>query len=324
MTIPKENLEITLPRNQLRLYGYKYYFNSFVKLYQKKKLPNVILLSGPQGLGKATFAYHFINYLLSHTEQNKYSVDNFTINDDNKTYKNICNFTHPNFSLLDTTATGENIKIENVRNILKFLNNSTLSTNIKIVLIDNAESLNAHSSNALLKALEEVHNETFFFIIHDNSFKILNTIKSRCIEFKFFFTLLEKKSILESIIKLYKYDINIKNIDDSLFFDTPGNILKYLLILNDGNIDFSKDKLSCILFLIDKYKQRNDPQILTLFSVLIELFYNELSIKNSSNLNLYSANKFKILNQIYDAKKFNLDKKNLFISLKGMLENESK
>jgi len=324
MTKTDENLEIVLPKNQLRLYGYEYYFNSFIKLYKKNKLPNTILLSGPQGSGKATFAYHFINYLLSYTEQNKYSLDNFSINANNKSYKNLCNFTHPNFSLLENDPIGENIKIENVRSILKFLNQSTFSANIKIVLIDNAEFLNTHSSNALLKVLEETNNKTFFFIIHNNSFKMLSTIKSRCIEFKFFLTLSKKNKILENIIKQYKYDFNIKKIVDSFYFDTPGNILKYLLIFNDSNIDFSKDKLSCILYLIDKYKQKNDPQLLTLFPVLIELYYNELSIKNSKNLSLYFTNKFRILNQINNAKKFNLDKKNLFISLQSTLKNETK
>ena len=41
-----ENFEITPPKNQLKLFGYKYYFDSFVNLHKKDKLPNVILLSG--------------------------------------------------------------------------------------------------------------------------------------------------------------------------------------------------------------------------------------------------------------------------------------
>ena len=60
----------------------------------------------------------------------------------------------------------EDIKIENVRNTLKFLSKSTYSSNIKIVLIDAADQLNEHSSNALLKALEEANNKTFFFVIN--------------------------------------------------------------------------------------------------------------------------------------------------------------
>ena len=86
-----ENLTAISPKNQLYLFGYEYYFNSFIKLYQKNKLPNVILLSGSNGSGKATFAYHFINYLLSYNEKDRYSVNDFTINPENKSYKLISN-----------------------------------------------------------------------------------------------------------------------------------------------------------------------------------------------------------------------------------------
>ena len=324
MSDTDQDLQITSPKNQIQLFGYEYYFNSFIKLYQENNLPNTILLSGPKGIGKATFAYHFINYVLSINEDNAYSVNNFTINPNNKSYRNLCQDIHPNFLLLDNDDTSENIKIENVRNTLKFLSKSAYSKNIKIILIDNAEYLNIHSSNALLKTLEEANNKTFFFIIHNNLCKILNTIKSRCIEFKFFFTLLEKKKILNNITKQYIDDLNLENIGEFFYFDTPGNILKYLLILNASNVGLLKDKLSCIFYLIDRYEQKNDPQLLTFVSLLIELFYNELSIKNNKNLNLYFLNKFKLLKQIDNAKKFNLDKKNLLISLRGTLENESK
>ena len=52
-----ENIEIISPKNQLRLFGFDDYFNFFIELYEKKKLPNSILLSGPKGLGKSTFTY---------------------------------------------------------------------------------------------------------------------------------------------------------------------------------------------------------------------------------------------------------------------------
>ena len=287
-------------------------------------MPNVILLSGPKGSGKATFAYHFINYLLSYNEKNKNTVSNFTINPDNKSFKDLCNNTHPNFSLLENDMLHEDIKIDAVRNTLKFLSKSTYYSNIKIVLIDNAEHLNDHSSNALLKALEEANNATFFFVINSNSYKILNTIKSRCIEFKFFFSSSQKKEILNNIIRQYKDDFDLTKIDEDFYLDSPGNILKYLLILNINNVDLWKNKLSCILHIIDKYKQKNDPQLLTFVSLLIELFYNELSVKNNKNLNLYFLRKFELLKQIEQAKKFNLDKKNLLISLRDTLENESR
>ena len=318
-----ENIDILSSQNQLQLYGYEENFNLFIELYNNKKLPNVILLTGLKGSGKATFTYHFINYLLSINEENKYSLTNYTINPDNRSFNNLCNKVHPNFSLIENNDFEENIKIDNVKNILRFLNKSTLNSNIRIVLIDNVEYLNVNSSNALLKSLEEPKDNTFFFIIHNSASKILDTIKSRCIQFNFYFTFLQKRNILSSIINQYNYNFNIENIDSNFFFDSPGNILKYFKFLIDNKIDFNEDKLSCISYLISNYKKKKDPQLLNFISLLVEIFYNELSIKNSKKLNIYYFNRYKILKQINDLKKFNLDKNNLFISLQEILKNES-
>ena len=70
-----QDIEISSPKKLLSLLGYEDYFYSFTKLYEKKEMPNCILLSGSKGLGKSTFAYHFINYLLSKDEKKKYSVN---------------------------------------------------------------------------------------------------------------------------------------------------------------------------------------------------------------------------------------------------------
>ena len=323
MKTSSENAEILVPKKQLYLFGYQNYFNSFIKLFDKNKLPNTILLSGQKGSGKATFAYHLINYLLSYNEKDKYSLENFTINPDNKSYKDLCDYIHPNFFLLENRDDKENIKIDDVRNVQKFLNRSTYKSNIKIVLIDNAEYLNINSSNALLKALEEPNNNTFFFIINNNSTKILSTIKSRSIEFSFFFNLNEKKVIFNHLIDQYEDKFNANIIDDDFYTESAGNILKYIKILNENNINYTKDKISCIYYLIDKYKIKKDSQLLIFISFLIELFYKDLSVKNNKKLNIYFYNKSKILNQISNMKKFNLDKNNLFISLKGILKNEA-
>ena len=71
----KQKINIILPKNQLKLFGYKEKFNFFLKLKEKNRLPNTILLSGPKGSGKSTFAYHYINFLLSQDEENKYSIN---------------------------------------------------------------------------------------------------------------------------------------------------------------------------------------------------------------------------------------------------------
>ena len=213
-------LQITKSKNQVILFGYDYYFSLFKNMYLKKKLPNAILLSGQKGSGKCTFAYHFINFLLSQNEKYSYSIEKYSINLNNNSYIKLCDNTHSNFFLLEKDTLNNVIKIESIRNTLKFLNKTTYSSNIKIILIDGAEYLNKNSSNALLKALEEVDHQTFFFIIHNNSYQILSTIKSRCIEFKLFFKLEEKKAVLNKILNFYNNNFNINVHESFLFFES--------------------------------------------------------------------------------------------------------
>ena len=112
-----EDIEIMSAKTQLRLFGFEDYFNSFIKLYEKNELPNSMLLSGPKGLGKSTFAYHIINYLLSKNEEKKYSVKDFVIDETNLSYKFLTTNTHPNFFLIENNLLEKDIKIEQVRNL---------------------------------------------------------------------------------------------------------------------------------------------------------------------------------------------------------------
>ena len=67
-----DQIEILSPINQLNLYGYENYFDLFINLFNKGKIPNRNILSGQKGIGKATFSYHLINYLLTINEETKY------------------------------------------------------------------------------------------------------------------------------------------------------------------------------------------------------------------------------------------------------------
>ena len=135
----KEIIEVKKPQEQLKLFNYKKYFDFFSKLYNKKKLPNCILLSGPKGIGKSTFVYHFINYILSHNEESKYSTSDFLINENSKTFINIVNKTHPNFFSLGSLNNNEDIKIESVRILLKFLSTSAFNSGKKLFPLVNIQ-----------------------------------------------------------------------------------------------------------------------------------------------------------------------------------------
>ncbi len=70
----------------------------------------------------------------------------------------------------------------------------------------------------------------------------------------------------------------------------------------------------------------NDKSLETLsfISLFIEHFYNEMCMKNLSNMYIYFFNKNKILEKLNNMKKFNLDEKNVFIEIKDILSKDAK
>ena len=315
---------ILQPKEQLNLFGYENYFDNFVRLYEGKLLPNVSLISGPKGLGKATFTYHFINYLLSMNEEKSYSIKNQSINVDNIGYKLVNANTHPNFFLVENNLNEKEIKIEQARSLINFLSKSTYLKDLKIVLIDNAEFLNINTSNALLKAIEEPTNNTFFFIIYNDSGLIPDTIKSRSIEYKIFLSKKQKINIFSKLVNLHNYNLSLHEFEEEFYFDTPGNKLKYLFFLNDAEFIDKNDMLKCIFYFIDLYHKNKSAEILSLASFLIEKFYNKICYPKKNNLSKIFFNRSKVLNLINGIKKFNLDDRNTLILTKDILLNETK
>ena len=82
------------------LIGHNHLFQNLIELYNKGKLPNRILLSGEKGIGKFIFSNHFINYILSQDEENKYDLKNFVVNKNNKSFILFNNNIHPNILLI--------------------------------------------------------------------------------------------------------------------------------------------------------------------------------------------------------------------------------
>ena len=130
------------PSTQINLFGHKEIFKDLSKLYNNDKLPNKILLSGEKGIGKSTFAYHLINYVLSKDEEQKYDYENNIINSENKSFKLIQNKSNPNFNLIDVAEDKKNIDINQIRELIINLSKSSFIQKNRFVLIYNIELLN--------------------------------------------------------------------------------------------------------------------------------------------------------------------------------------
>ena len=305
------------PINQLNLFGYEKYFKIFKKLYDKNILPNKIILSGIQGLGKATFAYHFINYILSINEENSYDSFDYKINKLNKSYKLINQNVHPNFFLIDLLNQKQSIDVNQVRNMIRYTNKTTFDKNKKFIIIDNVENLNHHSVNSLLKIIEEPSPNTSYFLISDSAKPVIETLKSRCIEFKISFSKEEKNNIVN---KLFQQHTIVNKFKDNnileTYYDSPGNTLNIFNYLNENNIfleNINSDNF--IIEFINSFKDNIRHSNFKLLRNFLEIsIYRKLekSKNKKSIFILYS----KLIRKIDITLRYNLDLNNLFFEIK--------
>ena len=288
-------------------------------LYINRKLPQTILFTGEKGIGKLNVAYHLINFILSKDEDNEYCITTNKINSNNKTYNLLLKNIHPNLFLISLKDKKKNIDIEQIKNMKNFLNITSFSNKPKIVLIDGSEYLNLSSSNSLLKSLEENLNNVFFILVHDIKKKLLTTIKSRCIQFKFFLNNEDREKRINEILNNQFNDLSsdFKNKYISpLFFKS---LLEYCnknnLQINDINLD---NLLSDIL---KKKDYKKNEFVLKNFFLLVQLFLYK-KIRNEQNNNKYFYLLKYFTQRFDDVTKFNLDFESYVLEFKNLIYNE--
>jgi len=298
------------PSTQINLFGLNNFFLELTNLFDQKKFPNKILLSGEKGSGKCTLAYHIINYILSKDEDFAYDKENFLINEQNKSFKLIQNRSNPNFNLIDISEDKKFIDINQIRDLISNINKSSFNDKIRFVLIDNIEFLNKNSVNALLKILEEPNTNVHFILIHNNK-KILPTLSSRCLNFKISLAHNQSIEIANSIFG--ENVLNKINQDLIHHYLTPGNFYNLIKFSENFEVDLTAITLKeFITVIIEQNYYKKDNEIKYMLYDFIELFF-----RNNNFSNLYSY----FLKKIDDCKKFNLDEESLLMEFEAKVLN---
>tara|TARA_Y100000591_G_scaffold151820_1_gene130565 strand:- start:161 stop:1087 length:927 start_codon:yes stop_codon:yes gene_type:complete len=304
-----------IDKYQTKLYGYESLFYELVNIYNRKRLPNKILFSGKKGIGKSTFALHFINYIFSENEENKYILDSCSIDSNNKSYKLISQNIHPNFYYIKKQYDKKYIEISEIRNLNNFINKSSFNDHLKIVLIDDIEYLSTSASNSLLKIIEEPNNNVQFMLIQDSRKFVLDTIKSRCIKFNFN---LEDKFKAE-ILNHYFQDISYENLSNEfknnyLSISDTINIIQFCIEENFIIDQISIENLLIYIFKKNIFKLQKLNKIN--IKVLMEIYLHNIYKKNKS-YELYKLINF--YNKKYnDVIKYNLDLETYYLEVKDV------
>ena len=270
----------------LKLFGLDNYFNNFINLLQKNAFPQVLRIVGDKGYGKFTLVSHILNYFFSNKNENFYNLNAKEINFNSTLYNQIFSGTFENIIILNEEH--NLLKIDTLRKLLEKLNKKTTNGQKRYIVIDNADNLNTNVVNALLKVIEEPLNLNYFILIDNKEKKIIETLKSRCLEFKFNLTQIEKKNIVNSLC-------NYLSINQYLPFDsnlTPGSYLKFNDICLTHSLDTNLNALEKSIKLLNLYKKDKNKNFI---SLLIFFLSNELLIKKNISEPLIKFNQIKDL-----------------------------
>ncbi len=293
------------PFNSIKLFGHQDYFNNLLKLYNNKRFPKVLMLSGSKGSGKFTLAFHIINCFFTQKGKESYDLKNLNINTNNNFYKKIKSNLNENFCYLGKTN-NKKIGIDEIRSIKSKFNTNSFNNEPRFTILDDADLLNTNSANSLLKLIEEPSDLNYFILINNKRKKIIDTLKSRSLEVKIFLKKKEKEDIMNKLID--RFSVTNKFYFKYIDTTTPGNLIRIFDCLNELNIKYSENFHNSAEILLDKFKKdKNDIYIETI-KFILDVRINQILISKNFNLLKLNIYKRKILNLLFEFENFNLSK----------------
>ena len=184
----------------------------FLELIAQQKVPHGVILSGPRGIGKATFAYRLARALFKYPPPRDSAMNdmfgapappaapaNLDVSSEDPIFRQVASGGHPDFRYLSAPEGKKALDIDTIRTIGPFLSLQASEGGWRVVIIDDANTMTNQAQNALLKILEEPPPQTVLILIAHRDGAFLPTIRSRC---RRYVCKAPRESEFEQILKL--------------------------------------------------------------------------------------------------------------------------
>ena len=293
-------------------------FSNLIYLDKIEKFPNKILINGAKGIGKKLLVNHLLYYLYSKNNEQFYDLKNNEYKINNNLSSLISNNSHPNIFKIQKKKDKKIIDIDQIREMIQFTNQTSFNNERKFIIIENINLLGINSANALLKSIEEPNNKTNYILINNSEFKILETIRSRCLEFKLSLNNSEVIDIVNYYFNSDKYnDINFDFINN---YNSPSFLISLVNFLETNDLSIKECNIEDLLAYIIKNKLYiSDEFIKEYLNLFIELFFYK-NINKSKNIS-FKIKKYFYLKLSF-VKKYNLDFESFFLEFNDKLLSE--
>lgn len=160
------------------LIGHANLLDSLRAALANRRLHHAYLFTGPEGVGKCTFAMSLAKALHCSAIAGDYCGHCANCS-------SIVDGNHPDVRVVRPLAGKKEISIYQVREMERELRYRSFSGKHKIAVVDPAVALNASAQNALLKTLEEPPENSLIVLVTANAGGLLPTLRSRCLRLSF-------------------------------------------------------------------------------------------------------------------------------------------
>jgi DNA polymerase-3 subunit delta' len=170
------------PRANPLLLGHAPAEATLLEALRSGRMHHAWLITGPDGVGKATLAYRFARRLLAGMPDG----DTLALDPVHPVFRRVAAGSHAD---LETIELGVNEKtgrqrtqiiVDDARKIGGFMSLTPAEGGWRVVVVDGAEDLNPNAANAILKVLEEPPARAMLILCCAAPGRLLPTIRSRC------------------------------------------------------------------------------------------------------------------------------------------------
>lgn len=237
------------PRTVPYLFGHAKAEAGFLDAFRSGRFHHAWLITGPAGIGKATFAFRAARYLFEHPDPSEPGLAlhaDLSVDAASPSFAKVAAGAHPN--LLHLTRPYDDkakrlkteIPVDLVRRTQTFFGTTAAEEGWRICIVDSADDLNANAANTLLKNLEEPTARGLYLIVCHNPGRLLPTIRSRCRVLRM--TGLDRND-LDRAVRTALEAQNLTVPEDDLVSAleaSRGSVGKALIFLESGGLDVMK------------------------------------------------------------------------------------